>query len=388
VTRRTPDRTVAELLAELRPDPWRLESGFSPEIAAANARLLEAGVSEDLAIHILNEWLQRYQPCLFGRIAAKQGLISYCVLTESDLQQEDEAIRTKIQEARTRWTRDGFEGRKSGFVILAISSTIAFAVPNQHMRAFAQKLCSLYLLEPIDTERIYMDETFLEIPGRERSTWRWHAGVNYFCAQGDKRWWQDHRVPGGMAFSINSVGHMAKSGRLALAMRDLNDVLEIPSQAGTTPKIESLPTALEFAMRTIAIASNAVSGKATELMRLPADPAELPIRKCPVDLPAFLKDKNFCSYRGFYHTDYTLPSEYFLSDVERPHWVKPHQLDFTYLFAEEGDNPDFVTMGSGRRVRRIDGAAEPVNAARRSSKATAEELPIDGSERLVRALGR
>lgn len=385
-----PEKPVAELFAELKPDPWRLEVGFSPEITSANAVLLDSGVGASEAIRVLNDWLQKYQPCLFGRIGAKLGLISYCVLTESDLKGSDEAIGRKIQDARTQWTRDAFEGRKSAFVILVASSTIAFALPDEHTKELARKLCSLYLLEPIDTDVIYLDEVFLEVPGRRRTTWRWHAGVNYFCAQGDKRWWQDHRVPGGMAFSINSVGHMVKSGRLALAMKDFESVLGTPPEDWTASKVDSLEKALEFAMRTIAIASEAVSGKATELLPLPANLGELPVQPCPVDLPVFLKDKDFCQYRGYYHTDYTIPSEYFVPDVDRPGWVKPHILDFTYLFAKQPENSAFVTMGSGRRVRGIEpvtpSASETINVPRRR-KALEEEVPLDNCARLVRALG-
>jgi hypothetical protein len=385
-----PGRNVAELVAELHPDPWRAEVGFSPEVALTNAQLFEPGIAEGQAVRVLSDWLQRYQPCLFGRIGAKVGLISYCILTEADLKGSDEAIRDKIQESRTRWTREGFEGRKSAFVILAISPAVAVALPDEHMKLLAQKICSLYLLEPVEADQVYLDETFLEIPGSGRTTWRWHAGVNYFCAQGDKRWWQDHRVPGGMAFSVNSVGHMAKSGRLASAMKDLNAAVEVPFDRGKEHKIESLPTALEFAMRTIAIASETVSGKATELMPLPTNLAELPVPKCPVDLPAFLKDKNFCNYKGYYHTDHTLPSEYFVADVERSERVTPHKLDFTYLFVNQPDNPDFTTIGTGRRVRRIDGLAPRFGEERgiaKTTKACGEILPIGNCERLTRALG-
>lgn len=385
-----PEKSVAELLEELRPDPWRSEVGFGADIALASSQLLEPGITEGEAVRVLNDWLQKHQPCLFGRLAAKSGLISYCILTPADLLGSEEAIQDKIQESRTRWTREGFEGRKSGFVILAISPTIAFAVPDAHMKLLAQRLCSLYLLEPIPTDQVFLDELFLEVPGGSRMTWRWHAGVNYFCAQGDGRWWQDHRVPGGMAFSVNSVGHMAKSGRLALAMKDFNTALGIPvDDGGKDPKIESLPTALEFAMRTIAIASEAVSGKATALMPLPTDPTELPVPKCPVELPAFLRDKNFCSYEGYYHTDYTLPSEYFEPDVKRPEWVKARELDFTYLFVNELANPAFTTMGSGRRIRHATLSTSPSQSedqVPRASKTLLMELPIDQCKRLMRAL--
>ncbi len=344
------ERPVAALISELEPDPFRREVGFSPEVTRANDALLGSGATRTEAIKILNDWLQKHQPCLFGRIAAKAGLISYCILSENDLKGSDDGIRNKIQEARTAWTREGFEGRKSGFVILVVSPIITLALPNKQMEALARRLCSLYLLDEIETDEIYLDELFLEIPGSQRATWRWHAGVNYFCAQADKRWWQDHRVPGGMAFSVNSVGHMTKSGRLASAMKDLNAVLEVPSEPSLEHKIESLPTALEFAMRTIAIASDAVSGRATELMPLPA---------------------------------------YFVPNVRRHDSVKPHQLDFTYLFVNELENPAFTTMGSGRRIRRAS-LSPPLKQRGRGnterSKMIGKELPIDECERLVRAL--
>lgn len=383
-------KPIAALLADLHPDPWRLKAGFSPEVEAANAVLFRPQLSDGEAMRTIGQWLQKYQPCLFGRIAAKLELISYCVLTEGDLTASDGTVSNKIQEARTQWTREGFEGRKSAFVLLVNSPTIALALPDQHMKELARKLCSLYLLEPIDTDQIYLDETFLEIPGRSRATWRWHTGVNYFCAQGDKRWWQDHRVPGGMAFSVNSVGHMAKSGRLASAMKELGAALGVPLDDAKQSKIDSLPTALEFAMRTIAMASDAASGKATELLPLPTDPGELPVPTCPVDLPAFLKDKNFCNYRGYYHTDYTIPSEYFVPNVERPESITPYKLDFTYLFMDRPQNPDFMTMGSGRRVRRIEPVSPPVPSGSdvpKRSKASGEEVPLERCSRLVKALG-
>lgn len=75
-------------------------------------------------------------------------------------------------------------------------------------------------------------------------------------------------------------------------------------------------------MRTIALASNAVSGKATELS--PLSGSAMPTPRCPVELPPFLLDKDFRYYKGYYHTDYTIPSDYFLPDIKRPnHQTKP-----------------------------------------------------------------
>src|SRR6185503_5308209 len=109
----------------------------------------------------------------------------------------------------------------SGFVILALGQEIANSEPSDTCLRLAERLTSLYLLENVEADVIYHDELFLEIPGSQRATWRWLCGVNYFCAHGDKRWWRDHRIPGGMAVSVNSVGHMVKSGKLANVMSDL-----------------------------------------------------------------------------------------------------------------------------------------------------------------------
>jgi len=212
--------TIAHYLAQLKPDDWVQQVGFSLEVEAANRSLFESGASEAESSRILSDWLQAHQPCLFGRIAAKHGALSYCILNESDLEQSDEAIREKIQTSRLEWTREGFEGKKSGFIILAVSPRIAYARPSPEMRELARRLCYLYLETEIRMDHIHLDQIYLQKPGSRLTTWKWYAGVNYFCAQGDMRWWQDHRIPGGMAFSVHSVGHLVKSGIIANAMRE------------------------------------------------------------------------------------------------------------------------------------------------------------------------
>jgi hypothetical protein len=49
-----------------------------------------------------------------GRMSAKADLMSYCILTEADLTGTDQAIRDTIQDARSQWTRNEFEGKKAG----------------------------------------------------------------------------------------------------------------------------------------------------------------------------------------------------------------------------------------------------------------------------------
>jgi hypothetical protein len=195
-----------------------------------------------------------------------------------------------------------------------------------------------------------------------------------------------------MAFSVNSVGHLVKSGIVAKAMKGLDENTGAPFEDYPEPKVDSLDKALELAMRTIGMASDAVSGKATELLPLPSDHGSLPVPECPVKLSDKVADKNFCEYRGYYHTDYTLPSEYFLPDVERAVGVKAHTLDFTYLFNRDVDNPDFRLMGEGHQIRAAPGrdealARDDYQAARlKQLRGDAEEVLIDEHRRLVDAL--
>ena len=144
---------------------------------------------------------------------AKQGRLALCLLTENDLEASDQDIRQRIEQARVDWKRLGVEGRSHGFLIVAVSRSIAFARPGPELHRLALKLCELYMGKAASDEILH-DRLILEIAGGggeapERRSWK--VGVNYFSAQGDGRWWHDHRIPGGMAFSMNSVGHMART---------------------------------------------------------------------------------------------------------------------------------------------------------------------------------
>ncbi len=371
-------------MGSLKSDPWRGTVGFSAEVAEANARIFGQPDNDAAITEALAQWLQHHQPCLFGRIASKSGFLSYCVLGDSELSRSDEFIRDKIQEARTDWTRGAYSGRTSGFIILAASERLANAVPDGSVKELATRLCSLYLLTEVRPDKIFHDDVWLELPGQRGTTWQWHAGVNYFCTHGDKRWWNDHRIPGGMAFSINSVGHMVKAGILARGMSEVQAAMGAPPEDWAASKIDSLPKALVLAMRTISMASHAISGRATELLTLPAECHGVP----PVPLPDGLANKNYNEYLGHYHTDYTVPSEYFVADVERPSALRDHILDFTYLFRPGVDNPEFTTMGEGRRIRE-DAIQARLEGIDDKEMRSAGKLPtMADCERLQRCLAR
>jgi hypothetical protein len=373
--------SISLLMEKLKTDPWRAEVGFSDELK----RTMYIGLrfkpgQEDEVTRAFNDWIRKNQPCLFGRIAAKQCAITYCLISEEMLYGSEAEIETRIQEARLRWTQAGFEGKSSNFIIAVLSERLALAVPDESVKSIAIRLCSLYLKEPIQPDRVYLDRIYLEQPGSRKVTWEWLVGVNYFSAQGDGRWWQDHRFPAGIAFSMNSIGHMVKSGKLIKAIHDLEDVMGTALPEYRIPNVDSLDKALELAMHTIYGASEAVSGKATSL--IPALPSGS--ESCPIDLPEFLVNFDHSKYSGFYHTDYTVPSDYFSPDIARPANAMPYDLDFTYLFRKDLSNPDFDRMGEGRRIRLSEVLSAYESEKRARGRAT--EVRIADVPRLQEAL--
>lgn len=254
----------------------------------------------------------------------------------------------EIQEMRREWRRQAFAGDASGFVILALSEGLTKAVPNEVVKRIAKRICLLYLGEEKEDE-VLLEDVFLRVPGKEDAEIHWKAGVNYFCAQGDGRWWHDHRIPGGLAFSVNSVGHLVRSFQVGRSAEEMWQKAGLTAEEWSNFKVSSLGQALIYAMQTINGAAETISGKATTL--LAADRVDSLKLKCPVELPKGLADRDCCEYFGYYHTDVTLPSVYFNPDVERPPKLKGYKLDFTYLFNDETENPAFSTMGTGIRVR-------------------------------------
>jgi len=380
--------SVKDLFGKIVADPWRQGVGFSEDIDQFHRKLFGGTDTPKDATGLLRDWLRKSgnQPCVFGRLGAFQDLLSFCVLTEDDLSETDEEIQQRIQKARLRWTKEGFEGRKSGFIIWVVSEKLANAEPNATMKDLAARLCSLYLalddsLAPMD--QVLLEEVFLEAVGADRATWVWAAGINFFAAAGDRRWWQDHRIPGGLAFSINSVGHMVKSNQLASAAAAYEKALGVDPSDQLNVKLPDLIAALEMAMKSIDNASQACSGKATRLTPVSDEKA-----KCPFDLHPKLHGKSVDEYVGYYHTDHTLPSVYFRPDVERPGEVMPFVLDFTYFHKSGSDNPAYTTMGTGRRIRQsdLDAGAGTHPAPSKEDRLHGTRRPIDEFPFLARAL--
>ncbi len=362
---------IRTLLQNLSVDPWRLQVGFSKDVENANGDLFRLAAARERA-STLAAWLGQYQPCFFGKLAAKKGQVEFCVLDRNDLQQGNDHVAAEIAQAKRRWTNRAFDGHSSAFVIAVVDRDVAGAMPDESLLGLARCLLALYVLEDeIETNRVYHDLIYLKKPGSDTTTWRWKVGINFFGAQGDRRWWNDHRFPGGFAFSMNSVGHMVKSTIVSRAMDNLDKALDVQIVDWEYGALDDLIKAHRLAMRTIANASNAVSGKATELApRLAAE-------KCP-ELPAEFQEKSCLDYFGWYDTDETLPREYFDSAVERPATQRQRRLDFSYLIDASPDNFDHIHMGKGLQIRASDEPGFAAKVRAKLERAAEEEVEIEG----------
>ncbi len=322
------DLPLQELLDRLVPDAWRNDHPFASHFDASHRALIES--SADVArAEVLSSWLAKEQPCLFGQDAAKRQRIEFCFLRQDDLLRGDNHIAGRIAQARLRWRRRGRKGDASAFVISVVSDFVAKSEPNAALFELAQRIVELYLCRDVPADKIVHDELFLE--AAECRSWK--VGVNFFGAQGEGRWWKDHRILGGIAFSMNSVGHLACVRRLAKG-------------AAETEQRHGLDAALLVAMQLINGTTPGVSGKNTWLHEVSVRPEPASVQ-CPVTLPKALAGKNRCEYGGLYHTDQTLPSAYFVAAERRPEGPPIENLDLTYLHNDSPDNAEYRTMGLG-----------------------------------------
>jgi|ERR1700722_11438124 len=364
--------SVRELIETLTADEWRKQVSFSRDLYECSVALNSRSKSEAQKLDALSAWLRNGQPCIFGKIAAGRDLIEFCLLDEDDLSATDSEIQAKIQAARTKWKVAAWQGEKSGFVIVATSPRICEAQPDENLMNLAIRLFSLYLVEEEDIreDSVYQDNVFLYDYPPTRWGRAFGVGANFFGVQGDKRWWHDHRIPGGIGFSMNSPGHMVGAGEQRV--RYLEGHKRALEEDGLSPQskklmalrreledlrknnIDSLEQVLRYSMLTIMNASEQSDSqkgqtwqKATSLLRKERGSG------CPfasIENDGKLGPFDCNTYLGWYHTDYSIPSDYFLgASPERPPELSPFALDFSYIH-----NPiesSFQHMSEGTRKK-------------------------------------
>lgn len=355
---------IADLIEELPQDPWRAANPFSTDVQTCHGVLFRARSTRAAMAEALDNWLGTEQPCLFGRMEAKQRRLAYCLLTENDLERGDDHVRARIQEDRDAWRRSARRGESHGFIILAISPLIARATVGPELRRLARHLCDLYLGRD-DLDQILLDDLILEIPtqtAREYRTWR--VGVNYFSAQGDGRWWRDHRFPGGIAYSMNSVGHMARTKAEAMVGRNAGLAESCRDVSRERLTYWALPTA----MKTIGPPADG-STRGTWLAERgrfeeDCDPPTYDQRHRAIgDLAAYSENR----YLGRYHTDETIPSPYFDTTIAELSAAQLRDdLTFTYLHSPIRDEEGYGTMGIGTLIKALEEEQQARQPERRS----------------------
>jgi hypothetical protein len=153
--------------------------------------------------------------------------------------------------------------------------------------------------------------------------------MSLFAAQADKRWWHDHRFPGGIAFSLNSIGHVA-------AVR----ALEVHGGDFESKRLRNLHDwALKLAMHTINDASRR-RYRCTWLLPQ-SEKEEL---DSLVKLGGNLKGFSTHHYGGVYHTDYTVPSEFFDDTMCAPRGT--YKLSLSYL--HDPTDPEYHVISLGQ----------------------------------------
>ena len=83
------EQHLAELLLDIKlrgqEDRFRKKHPFSEDIAATNAVLFNRAYPRLRKIRAYRKWLENNQPCVFGRVAAKNERLFICLLEERDI---------------------------------------------------------------------------------------------------------------------------------------------------------------------------------------------------------------------------------------------------------------------------------------------------------------
>ncbi len=334
---------AAELLLDLRLNPrldkLRKTRRFSQDMQAAQAVLLNPKNTRAQKINAYRTWLIKNQPCVFGRLAATQKRVFICMLEENEIlgmRKGDEDLRDTIQDYRQLWKRYALEGRHSSFLLAVIGESIMKEAPGDRLKEFCRRLLELYMDVPnirddtIVPQREYVFLKLASDSGGDNFL-KFATLPNIFCAQGDGRWWHDHRCPGGVIITSNALGHdlYSRNGR---------------AQIDDAKKVE----AVEQAMRTI---NNAYREKPSKrLGALKHCPATFLVPKGTDAEPALKKDLAAFSadhYEGYFHTDHLLPSVFFREERDPADLKLYKDLSLRYIFDSRADPQDHKELVAG-----------------------------------------
>lgn len=163
----------------------------------------------------LNEWLMNHQPCLFARFAARNNLLHFTFVEERDLAESPKRVIAQIREGHSEAMQRMFAAECAGWIVLLIARSWANLPPPAATDALPKRFLEA-LIEATgaiaDGDGLVLGDVCLPIAGDDNLGLRWISPFNYFDARGDLGWLIDRRIPGGIGYALNSVGHMVAMG--------------------------------------------------------------------------------------------------------------------------------------------------------------------------------
>lgn len=309
-----------------------------------NALLHNSAATDEELADGVGLWCLTQQPCQFGRAAAKQKRIHFSFLRDEDVSSwTDDEIGSKLREDIRLWKQRGaFDPNRSAhsLVIVVASPRVAFAAPDQHLRAFSDRILALTDWQP-DRRGVRRQNTlssdflYLRNPV-DRKLYGFRFNADYFACAADGRWWHDHRFPGGIAFTANSTGHMIRFREWYLEKPDseawgLKQAMLTIQNSAQTQKTESQDPIEQ--------------GRVTWLRDV--DQSGQPLVSgvgCPLsEVPRSLSGKDWTRYEGLLHTDHAVRAEFFVDRELAATRDRPYLMDFTYLHdRSQSDYTDFT----------------------------------------------
>jgi hypothetical protein len=334
---------LAEMLLDINyhgtADRFRTKHPFSEDLESTQAILFNPRYDKWKKLDAYRRWLSTGQPCLFGKAAAKNKNVFICLLEEHEvlcMKNGDDDLRATIQDHRQVWKRYALDEPFSSFLVVLLSKRLVNKEPGDKLKEICRRLLELYMeVDKVNDDTILpqREYVFMRVNGKESETKLLKFGTlpNVFCAQGDKRWWHDHRTPGGIMITSNALGHFEyyRNGE------------------GTIGEKEKTH-ALDNAMRTIKNAygndkkrRGLVHCPATRLVPL-AQGETTPIRETS-DLHKYAPSH----YEGFFHTDHLIPSVFFSRERDPEELKLYDNLSFQYIYDPEGDPIDHKELMTG-----------------------------------------
>jgi hypothetical protein len=325
----TPHFAELLLTAKLRGkrDSMRVRRDFSDDIQQVNSILHNPKAKKISKLSAYRDWLRKHQPCVFGRAAATNKQVFICLLDEEQIllmKHGDDDLRETIRDHQKVWKRRALHGLSSSFVIVLASPSLAHIDAGPELKETGRRLMELYVDAKVEDDQIVPRHEYVylarETEGR-REYLRFATLPNIFCAQGDKRWWHDHRTPGALMITSNALGHF------------------MHCQSPKNP--HDVKRALKQAMDTIKNAHQEPGKKK------PGVPATRLVG-CPLGATSPLSDdpryNQFSAYvyEGYFHTDHLIPSVFFDGSTPKKLYS---DLDFSYIHDQANPEHDELARG-------------------------------------------